>query len=63
MQAHELLIEQRVLRDQHVLRARLQDVLRHRAAEHALAERFHHVATFDQRRHVEAVRRCRNPAR
>src|SRR5262249_54059798 len=55
-QPHQLLIEQRTGRDEHLLAARLDDVLREHASEHALTERLHHITALDQRRHGKPVR-------
>jgi len=54
--AHQLLVEQRACRDQHlVLGTGLEDVLDDHSAEHALAEALDDVATLDQRVHGQAV--------
>ena len=54
-QPHQLLIEQRADADQHVLVARLDDVLGQDASQHALAECLDDVAAFDQRGHRQAI--------
>ena len=57
-------VEQRVARDDRILVvARREHVLGHDAAEHAIAQRLDHVAAFDDRRHGQAVRACRNRSR
>src|SRR5690349_5047120 len=49
--SHHLFVDERALRQQHVFRARLQDVFDHGTTQHAFAERFHDVAAFDERHH------------
>ena len=53
-----LLVEQRACRIQHILRFRVQQVVRQHAAEDALLQRLHHLAAFDERLHGEAVLRA-----
>src|SRR5690606_3557324 len=53
-----LLVEQGPGRDDHVVRARRQDIDGRDAAEHALAQRLDDVAALDERRHHDAVLRA-----
>ena len=48
---HELLVEQRIAGDQHLVAARLHHVLRDQPAENAFAQRLDHVAAFDDGLH------------
>ncbi|CRR36469.1 hypothetical protein PAERUG_P54_1_London_24_VIM_2_04_13_02269 [Pseudomonas aeruginosa] len=54
-EVHPLLVDQGAGRHDDIVAARLEHVARDHTAEHALAERFDHVAAFDVRRHQQAV--------
>jgi len=53
---HMLLIEERILLDQHLPGARLQNILCRHASQHALAQRFDNIPALNERRHRNAVR-------
>src|SRR4029079_5993997 len=53
--ANQLLIEKRVLRNQHLLVSGLQDLLREHTSEHSLTQRLDDVTALDERSHVEAI--------
>src|SRR5882724_9937206 len=52
---NRLLIEQRVLGEQHLFGTRLQNVFSDYATEDSLTQRLHHVTTLNERSHAEAV--------
>ena len=54
-EVHPLLVDQRTRWDQHVISARLEHVTCDHTTQYALTERLNHIATFDMRRHVQAL--------